>query len=248
MRGDAVPHEILTLEQVARYLHMDAREVARLVERGRIPSHARGGQPVFRKSEVDHWVEAQMHALPRERLAQIEAGVRAHHEMEPESEGVFVAAMIPPGGIAVPLRARTREGAIRDLVDLAKASGMVYGKDELLDAVRQREDLCSTSVRAGIALPHPRHPLPWDIAASFIVVGRTAAGVPFGAPDGSLTRLFFLICCKDDRTHLHVLARLGRILHEDRSVQELMEAPDADALRAVLDHHEREALSCPPNR
>jgi len=38
----------------------------------------------------------------------------------------------------------------------------------------------------GVALPHPRHPLPYDIAASFVVVGLTGAGIPFGAEDGSL--------------------------------------------------------------
>ncbi len=40
---------------------------------------------------------------------------------------------------------------------------------------------------------------------------RTASGIPFGAPHGGLTDLFFLICCRDDRTHLRVLARLTRL-------------------------------------
>ena len=40
--------------------------------------------------------------------------------------------------------------------------------------------------------------------------------------DGSLTRLFFLICCKDESTHLHVLARLATMLHDQADVEDLI--------------------------
>ncbi|GAF68687.1 unnamed protein product, partial [marine sediment metagenome] len=69
---------------------------------------------------------------------------------------------------------------------------------------------------------------------SFVVVGLTPSGIPFGANDGSLTRLLFLICCKDERTHLHILARLGSMLHEQTVVDKLLEAEDADNLRRML--------------
>ena len=241
-----MPHEIMNVQQVASYLHMDARELERLASRDKIPSHRRGGQVVFRKSEVDHWVEAQMQHLPEDRLAQIEAGVAAHHGMG--AEGPFVVSMIPPAGIAVPLAARTRNSVLRHLVELADPAKLVYASKELLAAIVEREDLCSTSIVPGVALPHPRHPMPYDIAESFIVVGRTDSGIPFGAADGSLTRLFILICCKDDRAHLHVLARLGRMLCQPQAVESLMDAPDADSLRNALDRLEGQAISCPVGR
>jgi PTS system nitrogen regulatory IIA component len=95
----------------------------------------------------------------------------------------------------------------------------------------------------GVAIPHPRHPLPYDIDASFVVVGLTPSGIPYGAADGSLTRLFFLICCKDERTHLHVLSRLALMLHEGSAVEEMLAAETPDQLSEVLNRREQEVVS-----
>jgi PTS system nitrogen regulatory IIA component len=226
--------------QVAAYLHMDLREVVKLASRGRIPCRKVRGQFQFHKSDVDHWVETQMHALGRRRLAKIEEGVSAHHGFD--AAALLVGPLIPRGGLAVPLKAKTRDAAIRGLADLACAAELVYDKDLLVREIREREELCSTALVPGVALPHPRHPLPYDIAASFVTVGLTSSGIPYGAADGSLTRLFFLICCKDDRTHLHVLARLGQMLHERPAVDELLSAESAEQLAAMLRRREQAAL------
>jgi PTS system nitrogen regulatory IIA component len=227
-------------QQVAAYLHMDIREVAKLASRGRIPCRKVQGKFEFSKSDVDHWVEAQMHTLGKDRLAKIEKGVSAHHGFD--LAAMLVCPVIPPGGLAVPLKAKTRDAAIRGLVELAAAADLVYDKDLLVREIRQREELCSTALAPGVALPHPRHPLPYDITASFVTVGLTSHGIPYGAADGSLTRLFFLICCKDDRTHLHVLARLGQMLHEPSVIEELLAAADAEELGRMLLNRERIAL------
>ena len=239
-----MPHEQMNEQQVADYLHMDLRELMKLASRGAIPGRKTAKGFVFRKSDLDHWVEAQMHRLPRQRLAHIEKGVSRHHGFD--HEAMLISSMIPPRGVRAPLHARTRNSVLRELIDLADHAGMVYAHDELLNEVRQREELCSTALAPGVAMPHPRHPLPYDIAASFVVVGLTQSGVPFGAADGSLTRLFFLICCKDDRTHLHVLARLAQMLHESTTgvspVEQLTQASGPDELREILLKLEEHAL------
>ncbi len=227
-----MPREQMNDQQVASYLRMDLREVVKLASRGQIPCRKVAGKFVFRKGDLDHWIERQLHSLPKDRLADIAKGVSAHHGFDHES--LLVYPLIPTGGLAVPLPAKTREAALRALVDLAERSQMVHTPDVLLNEIRMREDLCSTALAGGIALPHPRHPLEYDIGGSFVVVGLTPSGIPFGARDGSLTRLFFLICCKDERTHLHILARLGSILHDQATVDELLEAEDTGRLRRIL--------------
>jgi PTS system nitrogen regulatory IIA component len=236
-----MPHEVMNEQQVAAYLRLDLREVVKLASRGQIPCRKVGEGFQFRKGQVDHWVEAQMHSLGKDRLVGIERGVTAHHGMDHAE--LEVCPLIPAGGLAVPLRARTREGVIRDLVGLADAAGLVYARDELAAEIRQREELCPTALAPQVALPHPRHPRPYDIAESFIVVGLASSGIPYGAEDGSLTRLFFLICCKDERTHLHVLARLARMLHDTRNIDKLLLAGDGDDLREMLVGLEQAAVA-----
>jgi PTS system nitrogen regulatory IIA component len=238
-----MPHEILNLQQAADYLHMDLRQLRRLAERDKIPARRSGDDWLFRKSDVDHWVEAQLHELDGARLAEIERGVRRHHGHELDERGLLVTPLIPEGAVAAPLVCKTRSSVLRGLVDLAEQCHLVYARDELLAEIQQREQMCSTAIAPGTALPHPRHPVPWDIAESFVAIGRTDRGVPFGAPDGSLTRLFFLICCKDDRTHLHVLARLGRVLADTEALSEMMTADGPDALRRAFVEAEARAAA-----
>lgn len=227
-----MPQEVMNERQVASYLHMDVRDVIKLASRGRIPCRKVGQGYVFRKGQVDHWIEGQLNTLDTARLEGIERGVSAHHGVDYAL--LEVCPLIPHGGLAVPLTSRTRAGVLRDLVALAQKANLVYNRNVVLDEIRKREELCSTALAREVALPHPRHPLPYDIAESFIIVGSTECGIPFGAEDGSLTRLFFLICCKDDRTHLHVLARLARMLHDPRSVSQLIEAQTPEEMRERL--------------
>jgi len=226
-----MPHEAMNVEQVAKYLKLTVKEVVKLASRGRLPARKVSGKFQFRKGQVDHWVEEQMPELSRRRLAQIERGVTAHHGLD--HEATIVTDMVPPGGIVAALPAKTRDSAIRLLVAAAEGDELVYDASDLVAKIREREELCSTAVHPGVALPHPRQPLPYDIASSFVIVGRTSSGIPYGSPDGGLTRLFLLICCKDDRTHLHVLARVSRML-DQTTIDRLMEAPEADDMREIL--------------
>lgn len=219
-------------KQVAAYLHMDIRDLIKLASRGQIPCRKVGKGFQFRKGQVDHWIEAHLHTLDKDRLVGIERGVTAHHGLD--HADLEVCPLIPPKGLAVPLGARTRGGVLRALIALADEAGMVFDREDLLEEIQKREELCSTALAGEVALPHPRHPLPYDITESFIIVGSAPGGIPFGASDGSLTRLFFLICCKDDRTHLHVLARLARMLHDTDQLSPLIDAQTPEELRQRL--------------
>lgn len=232
-----MPHEAMNEQQVAAYVHLDVREVVKLASRGQIPCRKVGGKFQFHRGDVDHWVEIQMHRLDKDRLAGIERGVIAHHGIEEDRR--LLTSLVGAHGIAVPLAARTRGAVLRALLDLAEADDLVHARQELADEIAQREELCTTALIPGVAIPHPRHPLPYDIAASFVVVGLTPSGIPYGAADGTLTRLFFLVCCKDDRTHLHVLSRLAQVLHDEATVEELLAAETDDELRESLERCER---------
>ena len=236
-----MPFELMDMQQVARYLHLDAREVQKLATRGRMPCQKRKAGFVFRKIDIDHWVESQLHELGHDRLAQIESGVRKHHGIA--ADELVVHQMIPSGGAAIPMTSRTGQSALRDLVAMADACGLVYAKDDLYNAIREREQMESTALIRDVAMPHPREHTPYDIAESFVIAGCSPKGLPFGAPDGSRTRLFFLICCKDDRTHLHVLARLSRMLHSRDTVNALLDAADEQEFRDELKASEWLAMS-----
>jgi mannitol/fructose-specific phosphotransferase system IIA component (Ntr-type) len=104
----------------------------------------------------------------------------------------------------------------------------------LLEGLRAREDLCSTGLPGGLALLHARNPEEYLFEAPFIALGRTIQQIPFGAPDGQPTNLFFLIGCPDDRMHLHTLARLCLMAQKTDMLEGLRQAADAEAMRECL--------------
>ena len=66
--------------------------------------------------------------------------------------------------------------------------------------------------------------------------------MPFGAPDGNRTDLFFLIGCQDDRLHLHVLARLCMMSKQTKVLLQLREAESAETMVTVLRRAEEDMV------
>jgi mannitol/fructose-specific phosphotransferase system IIA component (Ntr-type) len=141
--------------------------------------------------------------------------------------------MLSEDTMAVPLAATTKSSVLKHLVRLAEQSWEVYDAEAVYQAVRQREELGSTAAEGGVAIPHPR-PLPNLLGSDLLAYARLGAGIPFGAPDGGLTDLFFLVCCRDTRTHLSVLARLSRLLRRPGFLDDLRAAENvAETLQVI---------------
>jgi nitrogen PTS system EIIA component len=229
--------DMMDVDQLAAYLRRDAREVGKLASRGRLPGHKVGGEWRFARAEINHWLESQMHGYTDEQLTALESGAGR------QSEEPLIATLLSAACVAVPLAASTKASVLKELVKLAEQSWELYDPEAILEAVRAREEIVSTALPTGVAFPHPRRPLPTALGESVVAFGRTASGVPFGDLNGGLTDCFFLICCRDDQTHLRVLARLTRLLLREGFLDELRagETP-AEAYETIVSA-ERELLN-----
>jgi mannitol/fructose-specific phosphotransferase system IIA component (Ntr-type) len=150
--------------------------------------------------------------------------------------------MIQPGYMEAAMAAKTKASALREMVALAERTGLVYEPRVLLASLEAREEICPTAVPGGLALLHPRHHQPYLFESSFIVLGRPVQEIHFGAPDGKPTDLFFLICCQDDRIHLHTLARLCLMAQKTELLSQLRAAPNATAMHDCILASEAEVL------
>lgn len=220
--------EMMDIQELAAYLKRDSREVSRLVDRGQLPAHKVAGQWRFSRAEVSHWLEGQLAGYDDRQLTDLEGPGAA------DVSSLVVTSLLAPESVATPLAGRTRASVLKELVELAGRTWQVYDPGAVLAAVRQREELLSTALECGAAIPHPRRPLPTSLGDSVLAYGRTTSAIPFGAPGGALTDMFFLVCCRDDRTHLRVLARLSRLLLRPGFVHDLRQAERAaDSMRVI---------------
>jgi PTS system nitrogen regulatory IIA component len=223
-----MPYRSMTLAEIATHIGMDAREVKRLADRGVLPGRLIGGEWRFNRMQMLEWLQREMHTLDRRHIQNLDRA------MSRTSDEAVVSDLLATEAIDMNLPARSRASVLRELVSLAERTGMVFHRAEIIDALEQREALASTGLPGGIALPHPRHPLPYATAEPMLCLARVPTGIPFGAPDGRLTDLFVLVCCHDERQHLLALARLALLFNGDLP-QALREADGAeDALKLVL--------------
>ena len=77
------------------------------------------------------------------------------------------------------------------------------------------------------------------LGEAVVAYGRTSAGIPFGAPAGGLSDIFFLVCCREQRTHLKVLARISRMMLQPGLVDELRAAETVSETIQILEATER---------
>jgi PTS system nitrogen regulatory IIA component len=234
----AMSNEMMDVDQLALYLQRDAREVHKLANRGYLPGHKVSGQWRFHQAEINHWIENQMHAYTEQELARLET-VPGRVVESP----LLVSAMLSEATMAVPLVAGTKSSVLMEMVKLAEQSWQLYDAPALLEAIRQREEMNSTAMDQGVAIPHPHRPLPNILGESLIAYGRTSSGIPFGAGRGGLTDMFFLVCCRDGRTHLRVLARLSRLLMRPAFVDELRAAETVAETYQVIERAEHELIA-----
>jgi PTS system nitrogen regulatory IIA component len=199
-----------------------------------LPGHKVGGEWRFARAEINQWIETQLPVYTEQQLATLES---AHGAGEP-----LLAGLLSEAAMAVPLAAATRASVLRELVTLAEQTWQVYDPDAIHEAIRQREEMGSTALPNGVAIPHPRRPLPAALGESVLAYGRTTSGIPFGAPHGGLTDIFFLVCCRDDRTHLRVLARLTRLFLRPGFLDDLRSAETPAETREKIAAAERELL------
>lgn len=223
-------HDWFTLHELAEHLGRDVRELEKLVNRGRIPGHKRAGEWSFQATEVTQWLEQEMRTFSDPELAAVEVSQRSA-ELNPE---IPVTSLMCPKTVQVPLEGRTKRSILEGLVEVAGRTYQIWEPATVLKAVLEREELMSTAFDFGVALPHPRQMLTDSIGESVVAYGRTPSPIPFGAANNSLTDMFFLVICRDARTHLHVLARLGRMLQQPGFVETLREAPDSESAYEII--------------
>jgi mannitol/fructose-specific phosphotransferase system IIA component (Ntr-type) len=142
-----------------------------------------------------------------------------------ESKPGTVSQLLSPATINLSLESTGRDSVLAELVNrIPRLAGQPAARQTLLRALHEREQLHSTGIGDGIALPHARNALVGLVDESSIVFGRSKEGIPYGAIDSAPARLFFLLIAPTVTQHLAILARLSRLLRDPKLRQNLLAA------------------------
>jgi mannitol/fructose-specific phosphotransferase system IIA component (Ntr-type) len=143
--------------------------------------------------------------------------------------------LITPATVQLHLAGRARDEVLRELVaQIPELTGRAEARGSLLKALIDREQLHSTGIGDGIALPHARQALADLVQKPVVVFGRHVVGVSFGAIDNRPVHLFFLLVTRTVTEHLQMLARTSRLIRDARLRQSLLTTDDPEAVPTLI--------------
>ncbi len=133
------------------------------------------------------------------------------------------------------LKAQDKEGAIREMVQALCEAGKIQADelDSIVEAILKREELGSTGIGRGVAVPHTKHPSVDHLIGSVAV---NPQGVDFASLDGEAVYVFFLLISPPDRPgdHLRALENISRQLRNDTFCRFLKQAKSTEDIQTLL--------------
>ncbi|MCP5515532.1 MAG: PTS sugar transporter subunit IIA [Spirochaetales bacterium] len=121
-----------------------------------------------------------------------------------------IVDLISTSVVRVPLKSKTKTEVIRELVDVLDKADKISDKESVFKAVIARENMGSTGLEKGIAVPHAKTEKVKNLT---LAIGVAPDGVDFDALDGEKSKLFFLLLAQPNQSgpHIEALAEIARI-------------------------------------
>jgi len=181
--------DILTIEEVAKYLRVSERTVYDCAQKGEIPAGKIRSAWRFKKSEVDKWVNDRLNA----------------NKLNPQITSIQVDSIISLDRIVF-LNYPGKRDALLSLAENLATAPQVKNKQELAMEILKREELMSTALGRGIAIPHVRLSSVTDLVIS-VGISKTDI-VDFNPLDDEPVRLVFMIAAATNQ-HAYYLQTLS---------------------------------------
>ncbi len=213
-----VESEILTIDEVADYLRVSSRTVYEWAQKGEIPAGKIGTAWRFQKAEVERWVNERL--TTKEKLSTQQAEIR-------------IANLLSPDRI-VYLNHATRRDALIALADVLGTAPQIKHRKELRDEILKREELMSTAIGCGIAIPHVRLASVTDLVMAVGISKKDI--IDFNAIDGEPVNLIFMIAAAKNQHeyYLQTLAFFSTKIKDPHLRSALLESSDAESAYRIL--------------
>jgi len=189
----------LTVRDVAGLLNVSEKTVYRWIDERNLPGYRLSGQYRFNRAELLEWATAN------------KVNVSPSIFEEPETrffQPPDLAEALQAGGVFYRLSGTDKESALRSVVETLRLPEEV-DRNFLLQVLLAREQLESTGIGDGIAIPHVRNPIVLHVAKPTVTLCFLEKSVEFAAIDGKPVHALFTVISPTVKAHLHLLSRLA---------------------------------------
>ena len=148
-----------------------------------------------------------------------------------------IADYIKVDTINLNLESKNKSAIIKELYNNLKKTNLIKDEELGLNDIFAREEMGSTGIGRKIALPHAKTSAVDELIATF---GISKNGIAYDSLDDENVNIFFMFLCPKNKTqeYLKVLARISRLIREDRFVDNLLKAESNEEIIEIIRNEE----------
>lgn len=227
----------LTARDAARMLNVSEEQIHAWIRGGMLPSYRIKDRFRLNRVELLEWAAARG----------IKVAPEFFHESPEPAGQLLLTGALQRGGIHFDVACTDKSSALRAVCALPELPSQV-DRDELHGVLLAREDLCSTGIGKGVAIPHPRGPIVMGLSEPIVTLMFLRQAIDFKAIDGKPVDILFLIISTTVRVHLSLLSHLMFALQDGEFRELLDRRAGAPRILATLAEVERHMLEINPSR
>jgi PTS system nitrogen regulatory IIA component len=214
----------LTVRDVSELLDVSEKTVYRWVNDRKLPGYRMSGQYRFSRAEVLEWATAN----------KINQSLGALQEAEnPDQPLPTLPEALQAGGIFYRIGGADVASALRSVIEVVRLPDEV-DREFLFQVLLAREQLASTGIGDGIAIPHARNPIVLHVENPLVSLCFLEQPIDFGALDARPVQALFTLISPTVRAHLHLLSRLSFALRDPEFKAQVMAQAGRDELAMTV--------------
>ncbi len=209
------------VKEAAEILNVSEKTIYRWISAEKVPYFKIGSQYRFSRSRLNEWLAANSGTLTA---------------VEPEvcERAVFTLSdAVRSGGIYYRIDGNDVGSVISEMVNQAPLPETV-NREALTAVLLEREKLGSTGIGDGIAIPHTRTPIIFDLPSPVLTINFLENAIDFSSIDRKPVQIAFLMLSSSSRAHLQLLSRLSFALRRPAFLEFLHTSPSREGIMASL--------------
>jgi nitrogen PTS system EIIA component len=210
----------LGVRDISRILKVSEKTVYRWIKQGAIPVYRVQDQYRIRQAELLEWVNKKRIQVSEEIYQE---------EVEIPEQALSLRSALEAGGVVYRVGGHDKESVMHEAVQTMRLPDGV-DREYLYRLLLAREKMCPTGVGDGIAIPHPRSPIVFQVAVPYVTLCFLEKAVEFGAMDGQPVRVLFTLVSPTVRAHLQLLSRIAFALHDPAFKQKVLSEAGREAI------------------
>jgi len=224
---------MLKVKDVTKLLEISEKTLHKWIAKRKFPAHEMNDQYHFVRSEILEWATAN----------RIPINPQLFLDCKEESGHLpSLKASLEAGGIIYRLEGNDRESILRSMVRYLRLPPEV-DPDFVYELILAREKLGSTGIGDGIAIPHPRSPLIFNLSQPMLALFFLEQPIDFSALDGKPVFALFCILSLTARGHIHMISRLAYALQDSRFRELIQQQGSRETILTELQRVESSLLT-----